>query len=106
MSPRRWLAHGAEEAFDAGLAEEVDGLLGVADEEEGLGVAVPGAGEQLDEFVLGGGGVLHLVDEQVAERGAGGGGEVGGRRRRARRACLAARESSVKSHCCVRRRGL
>ena len=59
------LGHGAEEAFDAGLAEEVDGLLGIADEEEGLAVAVPGAGEQLDEFVLARGGVLHLVDEEL-----------------------------------------
>ncbi len=67
-----------EEAFDAGLAEEVDGLAGVADEEDGLRVAVPGGGEALDEVVLGGGGVLHLVDEEVLEAGAEGGGEVFG----------------------------
>ena len=31
----------ADEAFHAGLAEEVDGLLRVADEKDGLRVAVP-----------------------------------------------------------------
>jgi hypothetical protein len=60
-------AGGADEALDARLAEEIDGLAWIADEEDGLGVAVPGFGEQLDEVVLAGGGVLHLVDEQMLE---------------------------------------
>ena len=69
-------AEGIEEAGDLRLAEEVDGLLGVADEEDGLAMTVPRVGEEANEFVLGGGGVLHLVDEEVIEAGAGGGGEV------------------------------
>jgi hypothetical protein len=67
---------GLEEALDAGLTKGVDGLPGIADEEDGLGVGVPAAGEELDEFVLGGAGVLHFVDEEVLEAEAGGGGEV------------------------------
>ena len=47
------------------MAEEVDGLARVADQEDGLRVAVPGFGEHFDEVVLAGGGILHLVDEQV-----------------------------------------
>ncbi len=68
--------HGVDEALDAGLAEEVDGLLGVADEEDGLAVAVPALGEELEELVLRGGGVLHLVDEKMLEVHVGGGAEV------------------------------
>ncbi len=60
-------AHGVDEALDAGLAEEIDGLLGVADEEDGLGGAVPAMREELDELVLGGGRVLHLVDEEMLQ---------------------------------------
>jgi hypothetical protein len=68
--------HGADESLDARLSEEVDGLTGVADQEDGLPVAVPTGGEELDEFVLCGGGVLHLVDQEVLEACAEGGGEV------------------------------
>ena len=46
--------HGLDEAFDAGLAEEVDGLAGVADQEDGLSIAVPVSGEEFKELVLGG----------------------------------------------------
>jgi hypothetical protein len=63
---------GAQKTFDTRLSEEIDGLLGVADEEEGLRVAIPGLSEELDEVVLSGGGVLHLVNEQMAEPPAGG----------------------------------
>jgi hypothetical protein len=42
-------------------------------------VAVPAwAGEQLDEFVLAGGGVLHLVDEQVLKMNGAGGFKIAG----------------------------
>ena len=68
--------HGADESLDACLAEEVDGLAWVADQEDGLPVAVPTLGKEFDEFVLGGGGVLHLVDEEVLEACAESGGEV------------------------------
>ena len=97
-SPSWPVAHGVEEALDAGLAEEVDGLLGVADEEDGLGVAVPALGEELDELVLAGGGVLHLVDEEVLEAHAGGGGEVVEGRSPSAGRLVRARSSSVKSH--------
>ena len=69
-------AGGVHEALDARLAEEVDGLAGIADEEDSLGVAVPGFGEHFDEIVLAGGGVLHLVDQQMLEARAERGGEV------------------------------
>ena len=68
--------HGADDSLDACLAEEIDGLARVADQEDGLSVAVPALGKEFDEFVLGGGGVLHLVDEEVLEACAEGGGEV------------------------------
>jgi hypothetical protein len=67
-----------DETLNSGLAEEVDGLAGISDQEEGLGVCVPVAGEELDEVVLASGGVLHLVDEEVLEAGAEGAGEVVG----------------------------
>ena len=73
-----FLAHGAKETLDAGLAEEVDRLFRIADEEKGLTVAVPASGKHFDEFVLAGGGVLHLVDEKVSKGGTGGAGKVGG----------------------------
>ena len=60
-------AHGAQETFDARLAEEIDGLLGIANEKESLRTTVPGARELLDEIVLCGGSVLHLVDEKMLE---------------------------------------
>ena len=47
--------------------------LGSADEEDGLADAVPAVGEAFDELVLAGGGVLHLVDEEVAGLEAKGG---------------------------------
>ena len=65
--------HGLDEALDPRLAKKIDGLLGVADEEDGAGGAIPATGEELDELVLGGGGVLHFVDEQMLKRGSGGG---------------------------------
>ena len=68
--------HCADEMLDPGLAEEIDGLAWIADQEDGLGMAVPGCGEKLEEVVLAGGGVLHLVDQQVLEARAELGGEV------------------------------
>ena len=68
--------HGADESLDACLAEEVDGLAWVADQEDGLPVAVPALGQEFDELVLGGGGVLHLVDEEVLQSRAESGGKV------------------------------
>src|SRR5208283_54895 len=69
-------AHGADEALDARLAEEIDGLAGVADQKDGLPVAVPVGREQFDELVLAGGGVLHLVDQEVLQARSEGGGQV------------------------------
>jgi hypothetical protein len=68
--------HGTDESLDPRLTEEVDGLAWVADQEDGLPVAVPALGKEFDELVLGGGGVLHLVDEEVLESRAESGGKV------------------------------
>ncbi len=59
--------HHAAKAFHTRLPELIDGLLGVADEEEGLRHAVPASGECLEKLILAGGGVLHFVDEQMLE---------------------------------------
>ena len=68
--------HGADEALDSRLAEEIDGLARIADEEDGLRVTVPGCSEELKELVLAGGGVLHFVHKQMLETCAQRGGEV------------------------------
>ena len=73
-------AGGAHKTLDARLAEEIDRLTRIADEEDGLRVAVPGFGEPLDEVVLSGGGVLHFVDEKMLKARAQGRGEVCPRR--------------------------
>ena len=54
-------------------------------------------GEELDEVVLGGGGVLHLVDEEVLERAPRAAARSSGPES-AVRAVRARRASSVKSH--------
>ena len=46
-------------------------MLGVADEEDGLAEAIPALGEELEELVLGGGGILHFIDEEVLDLGEG-----------------------------------
>ena len=69
-------AHGPDEALDARLAEEVDGLAGVAHQKNGLPVAVPVGGEQFDQLVLAGGSVLHLIDQEVLQARAERGGQV------------------------------
>ena len=71
-------AHGPDEALDPRLAEEVDGLARIADQEDGLPVAVPVGREQFDELVLAGGGVLHLIDQEVLQARAERGGQVFG----------------------------
>jgi len=48
----------------------------VADEEDGLRVPVPILGEEFDDLVLTGGGILHLVDQEVLQARAEGGGKV------------------------------
>ena len=55
---------GAEEEADLRLAEVVDALHRVADEEECVAVAVgPSGGEQVEQCILAEGGILKLVDE-------------------------------------------
>jgi hypothetical protein len=68
--------YGMDKALDARLAEEIDGLVRVPNEEDGLRVAVPGLGEEFEEFVLAGGSVLHLVDQEMLEARAECGGEI------------------------------
>ena len=72
--------HGADEALDARLAEEIDGLAGIADQKDGLRVAIPIFCEEFNQLILGGGGVLHLVDQQVLQARAECGGQVVGAR--------------------------
>ena len=76
-------SHSLDKAFHPRLTEEVNRLAGVADQEDGLRIAVPVGGKPLDEIVLGGGCVLHFVNQEVlqacAERG--GDGRVSGRGR-------------------------
>jgi len=67
---------GADEALDPRLAEEVDGLAGVAHQKDGLPVAVPVGGEELDQLVLARGGVLHLIDQEVLQARAERSGQV------------------------------
>ncbi len=69
----------ARKELGVGVAEEVDGLHGVADHEAGAARALgPGGDEAGEQLVLAAAGVLKLVDEQVAdavgdgERGVGG----------------------------------
>ena len=71
------LVHGAHEALHTGLAKQVDGLLWVADEEDGAALAGPVLREQAEQVVLAGGGVLHLVDEEVLQVEVEGGAKVG-----------------------------
>ena len=77
--------HGTDEALHPRLAEEVDGLLGVADQEDGLAVTVEVRGQQLDQLILGRRGVLHLVDKQVLQAHAGGSAQIVERRVAAQR---------------------
>jgi hypothetical protein len=73
----------AGKELGVGVAEEVDGLHGVADDEATAAFAVrPGGDEAAEEFVLAAAGVLELVDEDVVDAfgenlGGVGGGAVG-----------------------------
>ena len=70
---------GRGEEFGIGIAEEVDGLHGVADDETTAAFALgPGGDEAAEEFVLAAAGVLKLVDEQVVDAVGDGEGGVGG----------------------------
>ena len=70
----------AGEELGVGVAKEVDGLHGVADEEEGAASTVgPGAEDAGEELVLAAAGVLELVDEEVMDTVGDGDGGVGGK---------------------------
>ena len=57
----------ARKQFGIGLAEAVDGLHGVADDEAGAALAIgPCADEAAEQFMLASAGVLEFVDQQMA----------------------------------------
>ena len=57
----------ARKKFCIGVAEEVDGLHGVADDEAGAAFALgPGCNKVRQQLMLAAAGVLKFVDEQVA----------------------------------------
>ena len=57
----------ARKQFGVGVAEDVDGLHGVADDEAGAALALgPGGDEAPKQFVLTAARVLEFVDQQVA----------------------------------------
>jgi hypothetical protein len=69
----------AVEELSFGVAEEVDGLHGIADDEDGAACGIgPRFDERGDEFVLTPAGVLELVDKEVMDIVADGLGGVGG----------------------------
>ena len=56
------------EELDLRLAEQIDGLHGIANEEAGAMLAgIPGGKERGDQFVLAARSVLELIDEEMAE---------------------------------------
>ena len=63
-----------------GVAETVDGLHGVADREDaGVLLASPALDQQRQQVELGDGGVLKLIDQDVADAVVQGQGQFGGR---------------------------
>ena len=57
-----------QEKADVGLAEAIDGLHRIADNEQGAPVALlPAGGEPLQQRDLRGAGVLELIDQQMAD---------------------------------------
>jgi len=70
----------AGEKFGVGVAEEVDGLHGVADGKAGaVGPVGPGSDEVGEELMLATAGVLKLVDEEVTDAVSDGEGGVRGK---------------------------
>src|ERR1039458_6063316 len=58
----------AREEFRVGLAEAVDGLHGIANDETGAAFAIgPCGDEAAEQFVLTAAGVLEFVDQQMAD---------------------------------------
>ena len=55
--------HGFDETLHAGLAKEIDGLFGIADEKDRLALVSPAVSEAFDELVLLRARVLHFVNE-------------------------------------------
>ena len=67
-----------QEQSDFGLAEAIDGLHRIADEEERAAVGrLPACGERLEQFVLGDGRVLEFVDKQMLDACAHRKGQIG-----------------------------
>ncbi len=57
---------GARKKLGVGIAKEVDGLHGVADDEAGAALALgPGCDEMREQLMLAAAGVLEFVDQQV-----------------------------------------
>ena len=70
----------AGEELGIGIAEEVDGLHGVADDKTTAAFALgPGGDEAAEKFVLAAAGVLKLVNEDVVDAVGDGEGGVGGK---------------------------